>query len=137
MHYRCRKVFSLRQWSAQIHTEFHVFHATWEHIIEAGIFRIRGYNPLWLGFSTNSPIYLLGNSIVAFEYNTTCPATLSYATARTLARMEFRLFPVRSSLLRKSLTISFPPGTEIFHFPGLSLLYSDVRNGLPHSDILG
>src|SRR5882762_4856010 len=35
---------------------------------------------------------------------------------------RFRLFPVRSPLLGESRLISFPPGTEMFHFPGLSLL---------------
>ena len=32
----------------------------------------------------------------------------------------FGLFRVRSPLLTESLLISFPPGTEMFHFPGLS-----------------
>ena len=32
----------------------------------------------------------------------------------------FGLIPFRSSLLRESLLISFPPGTEIFQFPGLA-----------------
>lgn len=75
--------------------------------------------------------------VIPVRISTLCPATLSYATAYTLARMEFRLIPVRSSLLRESLTISFPPATEIFHFAGFSLLYFDVRNRLPHSDIHG
>jgi hypothetical protein len=29
----------------------------------------------------------------------------------------FRLFPFRSPLLRESLALSFPQGTEMFHFP--------------------
>ncbi len=33
---------------------------------------------------------------------------------------EFRLFPVRSPLLRKSRLLSFPEGTEMFQFPPLS-----------------
>ena len=31
---------------------------------------------------------------------------------------RFRLVPVRSPLLRESRLISFPPGTEMFQFPG-------------------
>ena len=31
---------------------------------------------------------------------------------------RFRLFPFRSPLLWESRLISFPPGTEMFHFPG-------------------
>jgi hypothetical protein len=33
-------------------------------------------------------------------------------------RRRFRLFPVRSPLLRESLLLSLPPGTEMFQFPG-------------------
>ena len=32
----------------------------------------------------------------------------------------FGLFRVRSPLLAESLLFSFPPGTEMVHFPGLS-----------------
>ena len=31
----------------------------------------------------------------------------------------FGLLPFRSPLLRESLLFSFPPGTQMFHFPGL------------------
>ena len=33
---------------------------------------------------------------------------------------RFGLFPVRSPLLRESLLFSFPPGTEMFQFPGFA-----------------
>jgi hypothetical protein len=33
---------------------------------------------------------------------------------------RFGLFRVRSPLLAESLLFSFPPGTEMFHFPGLA-----------------
>ena len=33
---------------------------------------------------------------------------------------RFRLFPLRSPLLRESRLISFPSGTEMFHFPELA-----------------
>ena len=35
---------------------------------------------------------------------------------------QFRLLPVRSPLLRESLLLSSPPGTEMFHFPGYRFL---------------
>jgi hypothetical protein len=40
------------------------------------------------------------------------------ATAGALTRRGFRLFPFRSPLLRESLLLSLPPGTEMFQFPG-------------------
>ncbi len=35
----------------------------------------------------------------------------------------FGLIPFRSPLLRESLLLSFPPGTEMFHFPGYRFTY--------------
>ena len=57
----------------------------------------------------------------------------------------FGLLPFRSPLLRESLLISFPPGTEMFHFPGFAsctYVFSAgwsciTRTGLPHSGIHG
>ena len=37
---------------------------------------------------------------------------------RMVETARFRLFPFRSPLLGESRLISFPPGTEMFHFPG-------------------
>jgi hypothetical protein len=39
--------------------------------------------------------------------------------ACTLTRMRFGLIPFRSPLLGESRLIYFPPGTEMFQFPGL------------------
>ena len=54
--------------------------------------RIRGYHPLWLHFPEHSA-YL---------------------------RKTTGLFRVRSPLLAESLLMSFPPGTEMFQFPGFA-----------------
>ena len=72
-----------------------------------------------------------------FRQDCTCPALLEdriWFTATglspALARFPNRfalchsttgLVPVRSPLLRESRLMSFPPGTEMFHFPGLAL----------------
>ena len=77
--------------------------------------RIRGYHPLWPDFPDRS----------AYPVSTT------------------GLLRVRSSLLAESRLMSFPPGTEMFQFPGFaspayefSRRYT-LRCGLPHSDISG
>ena len=59
---------------------------------------------------------------------------------RTNESARFGLFPLRSPLLRESRLISFPSGTEMFHFPefaNLSVrrLFTSVR--LPYSEIPG
>jgi hypothetical protein len=50
-----------------------------------------------------------------------------------LARTRFGLFPFRSPLLRESRLISFPRGTEMFHFPRLPPPDLCVQSGVtPH-----
>ena len=58
---------------------------------------------------------------------------------------RFGLFPFRSPLLRESLLSSFPPGNEMFHFPGLATKPYGFRlrqrgiapAGFSHSEITG
>jgi hypothetical protein len=77
--------------------------------------RIRGYHPLWPDFPDRS-------------------AYLAKTTG---------LFRVRSPLLAESLLMSFPPGTEMFQFPGFASLHYvfmqryPLPGGLPHSDTHG
>jgi hypothetical protein len=59
-------------------------------------FNLRGHHPLRLAFPSHSTKYSMLST--------------------------FRLFPFRSPLLGKSRLISFPPGTEMFQFPGFALL---------------
>ena len=73
------------------------------------------------------------------------PTTPHKQRPPSITLMRFRLFPFRSPLLRESLVISFPPGTEMFHFPGFPptgpydpvVKCLDKHLWLPHSDILG
>ena len=54
--------------------------------------------------------------------------------------MSRRLFPFRSPLLRESLLMSFPRGTEMFHFSRFASYCYDTYlliGGFPHSDIAG
>ena len=57
-----------------------------------------------------------------------------------LTQNRFGLFPVRSPLLRESLLLSLPEGTEMFQFPSFASLsgyWSVTSSGLPHSDVPG
>lgn len=57
------------------------------------------------------------------------PRHLTY-NGCSLSRMSgFRLFPVRSPLLGKSLLFSFPPVTEMFHFSGLATMNYEFIHG--------
>ena len=52
---------------------------------------------------------------------------------------RFGLLRVRSPLLTQSRLLSFPPGTEMFQFPGLASalrpMHGSAPCGFPHSDI--
>ena len=69
------------------------------------IFRLRGYHPLWLTFPKS--FYYIAITVMQ-SYNP------------EVYILRFGLFPFRSPLLRESLSISFPLGTEMFHFPRLA-----------------
>lgn len=64
---------------------------------------------------------------------------------RNIEISRFGLFPFRSPLLWESRLISFPAGTEMFHFPALALAALCIQTGVtglspagfPHSEIHG
>ena len=104
-----QRVFSLGEWSPQFHTEFHVLGATQELIASRHVFAYRTltfYGRLFQGRSTNMTIF---DSPALNRMSPTTPIVgwvwavpLSLATTNGIS------------------SISFPPGTEMFHFPGLS-----------------
>ena len=64
----------------------------------------------------------------------------SFYPDAALPQLRFGLLRVRSPLLAQSLLFSFPPGIEMFQFPGLASRFAErhaLRAGLPHSDIRG
>ena len=94
--------------------------------IEVNDFWIRGFHPLWQELSWS---FLLINYFLTRR-------EISNRIPQPPADAGFRLFPVRSPLLRKSLLFSLPAGTEMFHFPALSLttLYIQVAVIRHYSD---
>ncbi len=97
---------------------FHVPHGTQGPVQEAHCCRLRGYHALWQTFPDPSTSNAFSNSWEDRQISRNRPCNPAGATAAALALQRFRLFPFRSPLLRESLVISFPPGTEMFHFPG-------------------
>ena len=120
-----RLVFSLGGWSPQIPTGFHVSRGTQETVpgspknfaYRAFTFYGVGFQPLrlFLGFITSRR---------RCAFFRTVPTTPCVQRAHAFTYTRFRLFPVRSPLLRESRLISFPPGTKMFQFPGLRSLAS-------------
>src|SRR5665811_127016 len=75
----------------------------------------------------------------------TTPTTPIMLNLQAVTHDRFRLIPFRSPLLRESIFLSLPQGTEMFHFPCLPSLPYVFRQGyvritargFPHSDIPG
>ena len=125
-------VLSLGGWAPRLHTEFHGIRATLGILsTESNDRRVRGCHPV-------SPAFPDRSADRAFV-TPRGPATPGTSPGLGYIR-------VRSPLLTESRLISFPPGTEMYQFPGSALtryeftrqshpLFRDV--GLPHSDISG
>ena len=103
MRYRSPSVFSLGRWSSLLPAGFLVSCGT---LVPASLFRLSftGLLPSSVGLSR--PLQL------NFQVHVADPQP------RTSVDVRFGLFPVRSPLLRESFLLSFPPGTEMFQFPG-------------------
>ena len=69
-------------------------------------------------FQDGSPREGIGNFPTGPQPGPTASHNPPRATPAGLAPAGFGLFPFRSPLLRESRLISFPPGTEMFQFPG-------------------
>ena len=76
--------------------------------------RLRDCHPLWCHFPKD------------FGSRTLIPDRRPHDPERCPSR--FRLVPVRSPLLRESRLLSFPPGTEMFQFPGSERAFRDRRS---------
>ena len=84
-------------------------------------------------FLNPSTRHQLGNSVPALVHRLSGPTTPNVATPPGLTPLRFRLFPFRSPLLRESLLLSFPQGTEMFQFPWFPLPALCVQAGVtPH-----
>ena len=140
------RVFSLGRWSSRLPTGFHGPHGTRE--ANPGRIRHFGYRAITVYGRPFQAIHLCRILItprsrcISIQLAPTTPVA---QRIHAITDNRFGLIPFRSSLLRESRLLSLPPGTEIFHFPGLaSTAYgfsggcgSITCRGFPHSGILG
>ena len=95
-------------------------------------FRLQGSHPLWPAFPCRSARCV--HHGVGSADPTAQPPQPRTRNAGRLARMRFRLCPVRSPLLGASRLISCPRGTEMFQFPrsaSLPPMCSAAGDGTP------
>jgi hypothetical protein len=97
----CQRVFSLIQWSGQIHAEFHVHRITWD--------TSRGFK---------SSLTRLSRSVATFSIvlSSIIHSHIKVPQPRPDKSGWFRLFRFRSPLLTESRSFYFPGVTEMFHF---------------------
>src|SRR6266498_2870602 len=89
-------------------------------------FRLRGCYPLWRPFPRPSTIHALCNSLEEVQLPLAGPTTPGRQRPHAVTSPWFGLAPVRSPLLRGSLLLSLPPGTEMFQFPGFASLLREM-----------
>ena len=96
-------------------------------------FRLQDYYLLWCGFpSTSANARLCNFRRVGHDPEQT-PYNPRQTTRVRLHQPGLGWIPFRSPLLRESRLISFPPGTEMFQFPGLSPACLCIQHGVtPH-----
>ena len=86
------------------------------------------------GFSCRTVLRVVFALLLHFVYRTLTFFGWAFLPLRLYIRLcflkrpstpipRFGLFPFRSPLLRASFLLSFPPGTEMFHFPGSRLYF--------------
>ena len=124
-------VIRLGGWSPRIRTGFHVSRPTWDPGRPRLGFRLRGFHPLRPDLPVRSP---------------SLPGAMSRSRNPGMQAFRFGLARFRSPLLARSLLLSFPRGTEMFHFPRCSSsgtiefipgCHASRHGGLPHSDTSG
>jgi len=82
-------------------------------------------------FQNPSATQQLCNSVERLVTLLSGPTTPYRQRHQALTPARFRLFPFRSPLLRESLLLSFPQGTEMFQFPWFPLPALCVQAGVP------
>ena len=90
--------------------------------------------PCGAAFQTASTISRICNSLPAPVNRLASPTTPMWQRHRAITPHRFRLIPLRSPLLRESLLLSVPRGTEMFQFPRLPLLALCVQTRVTGHD---
>ena len=85
-------------------------------------------------FQNASARHQLCNSVESLVPLPLGPTTPYRQRHQAIAPARFRLFPFRSPLLRESLLLSFPAGTEMFQFPAFPLPALCVQTGVTLHD---
>jgi hypothetical protein len=127
------RILSLTRWSSRIHAGFHGPGATRvspQRHVAVVYGTLTPYGPPFQSGSTSNA---LDNSAMALVHHQEDPTTPNWQRHQALPPARFRLIPFRSPLLRESLLLSVPQGTEMFQFPWFPLTALCIQTGVtPH-----
>ena len=94
-----------------------------------GVFRLGGWSPhVQTGFHVPRPTQ---GSMQALRLRGYHPLRPTFPDCSASLAVTTGLVPVRSPLLGESLLMSFPPGTEMFQFPGFASRTYEFSTGYP------
>ena len=101
----------------------------WFTIGRSVVFSLGGWSPhVQTGFHVPRPTQF--HRLSPFTYRAITFYGRPFQARFVKAQSTFGLVPVRSSLLRESLLISFPSGTEIFQFPEFASTRLCIQRGI-------
>jgi hypothetical protein len=113
----------------------------WFAIGRTRVLRLGGWSPhVQTGFLVSRLTQGFGSALPVRGCH---PLRPNFPDGSSCPRQSTGLVRVRSPLLAESRLMSFPPGTEMFQFPGFASLPYEFRQryrrsgGLPHSEIHG
>ncbi len=119
VHYRSPLVFSLAGWSPRIRSGFHVSGSTQVHLREATTLSSTGLLPAAAGLS--SPLRLARDFVTLAGPGTVrkrCPTTPDMQRIPAYTYQVWAISPFVRHYSGNRDFLSFPPGTQMCHFPG-------------------
>ena len=110
------RVLSLGRWSSRIPTGFHVPRGT----------QVRPWPLFGFGYGAVTRFGPTFQTVLLPNQG----SIMAALQPRNVETIRFRLFPLRSPLLRESRLISSPAGTEMFHFPAFASAALCIQTGM-------
>jgi hypothetical protein len=118
VHYRSPLVFSLAGWSPRIRSGFHVSGSTQVPTGESHEFRLRASNPLRMDFPDHSATRAICNSPADLRDGQVGPTTPAAQRPQAFTQQVWAISPFARHYSGNREFLSFPPGTQMYHFPG-------------------
>ena len=127
--YRLSTILSLTRWSSRIRSKFLVYRSTWVPSRRISLLKYGAITLYGTTFQLSSSKRYFSDSLRHLSLSQEGPTTPYTQRRHAITCIRFRLFPVRSPLLRESFLLYFPPVTKMFQFTGLPSIPYVFRYG--------